>query len=382
MARDLTAGMITEVTAQKLTPILLMKAEFFEADQNNFLQHASAFDQPVWVKDGVGVRSNESNDINGEQNMDSIIERTIGTARDGPHNITQTISGVTINQTWTVSVYVEANGEDSIQILLFDQDSTGNRVGAIYDLSAGSVHSSAAAGNGSVTSTSITNPTGNIYRCVLSGQANTSGSNLSMRIAILDDKAGPTTASDLTYSYTGDGNGVYLWGGQLETGSSVSSVEDNSGDLLLWSGIGNLIYDNEIYTGAGDLLGIDEIEETEETRAVGMTVSITGIPSDFLALALGVNYQQRPLTIWLAALNSSGVLIADPYLLFKGYMDVMEINEGGDTGTISVTVENKLIVLDIPNGRKYTLEDQKIDFPNDVGLEFIPLMQDAEIVLT
>ena len=27
----------------------------------------------------------------------------------------------------------------------------------------------------------------------------------------------------------------------------------------------------------------------------------------------------------------------------------------------------------------YTLEDQKIDFPNDIGFEFIPDLQDKEI---
>ncbi len=39
----------------------------------------------------------------------------------------------------------------------------------------------------------------------------------------------------------------------------------------------------------------------------------------------------------------------------------------------------RLISFDLPVDRKYTLEDQQVDFPSDVGFEFIPDLQDKEI---
>ena len=61
-------------------------------------------------------------------------------------------------------------------------------------------------------------------------------------------------------------------------------------------------------------------------------------------------------------------------------MDLMNIDDGGQTCTISVSAESRLIDLDRTRERRYTSEDQKIDFPNDKGLEFIADLQDKEII--
>ena len=61
-------------------------------------------------------------------------------------------------------------------------------------------------------------------------------------------------------------------------------------------------------------------------------------------------------------------------------MDVMNISESGDSAQITINGESRLIDLDVPRVRRYTSEDQKIDFPNDKGLEYIADLQDKEIV--
>jgi len=77
--------------------------------------------------------------------------------------------------------------------------------------------------------------------------------------------------------------------------------------------------------------------------------------------------------------NTSGAVIDDVYTLFKGKMDVCNITENGETSNISLNIESRLVVFELPKERLYTLEDQQIDFPNDVGFEFIPELQDKEI---
>ena len=61
-------------------------------------------------------------------------------------------------------------------------------------------------------------------------------------------------------------------------------------------------------------------------------------------------------------------------------MDVMTVDDDGATAQISITAESKLIDLERSRARRYTSEDQKIDFPNDKGLEFITGLQDKTIV--
>lgn len=83
---------------------------------------------------------------------------------------------------------------------------------------------------------------------------------------------------------------------------------------------------------------------------------------------------------FLGVLNDSGAVVSDPYLLFSGRMDLMNIDDGGETCIISISAESRLIDLDRTRERRYTSEDQKIDFPNDKGLEFVADLQDKEIV--
>jgi hypothetical protein len=155
-------------------------------------------------------------------------------------------------------------------------------------------------------------------------------------------------------------------------------MEFDEGDLNLWNGIGELIWDGDTYAGAGALLGISEIEGTANLQANGVNISLNGIPSAILSLALSSDYQNRPASIWLSAIDSDGLLVT-PYLIFKGLMDSMTISEDGQDCSINLAIENELVTLERPRVRNYTPEDQGITFSGDKGLDFIASLQNAEI---
>lgn len=154
----------------------------------------------------------------------------------------------------------------------------------------------------------------------------------------------------------------------------------DSGDLNLWSGIGNLTVDSVEYVGAGTLLQIGEIAESAELQANGLTVSLSGITEPLISKARDEDYQGRELKVLLGAIDSEGDVTANPVILFSGFMDTMVINDGAETATIQITVENRLIEFERTRGRRYTAEDQKIDYPDDKGLEFVAEMQEKEII--
>lgn len=154
----------------------------------------------------------------------------------------------------------------------------------------------------------------------------------------------------------------------------------DSGNLNLWSGIGDLTVDSVDYVGAGSLLSIGEISETSELSANGVTVTLSGVTSPLLTKARDEDYQGRELKVLLGAMDASNGVIDDPIVVFSGFMDTMTINEGGETATIQVTVENRLIEFEKTRVRRYTAEDQKIDYPNDKGLEFVAEMAEKEII--
>lgn len=154
----------------------------------------------------------------------------------------------------------------------------------------------------------------------------------------------------------------------------------DSGNLNLWNGVGNLTVSSVDYVGAGTLLAIGEITETSELQANGITVTLSGITDPLLAKARDEDYQGRELTVLLGAMDASNGVISTPTTIFSGFMDTMVINDSSETATIQIAVENRLIGFERTRVRRYTAEDQLIDFPNDKGLEFVADMAEKEIV--
>ena len=150
--------------------------------------------------------------------------------------------------------------------------------------------------------------------------------------------------------------------------------------IRLWTGTGTITFGGVSYVGGGNILSVSSATETGQIQANGSTVTLSGIPSDLISAALNFNYQSRDATIHFGALDSNNAVIADPFIIFKGFMDVMTITDDAESATINLTVENRLIRLESSKIRRFTSEDQKIDFPDDLGLDLVADLQDKEIV--
>jgi hypothetical protein len=170
--------------------------------------------------------------------------------------------------------------------------------------------------------------------------------------------------------------------------------------IRMWTGQGTLVLlDGTQWVGLGQLLDISSIEETSEMAVKGATISLSGIPSNLLSLALSEPYQGRVAKIYFGTLSRGNVLQeSGSYILlqdgsrievesgergfnelFSGYMDQMNIEEGGDTSTIQMAVENKLIDLERARVARYTSGYQKSVYPLDLGMDFIEDLQDKKI---
>ncbi len=155
--------------------------------------------------------------------------------------------------------------------------------------------------------------------------------------------------------------------------------EFEGGTVRLWSGYGEITWGGEVWTGAGHLLGVSAVEETTAVVANGVTVSLSGIPVEFRSAAIDGARQGKPGRIWIGSLDEAGALIADPYLLFAGRLDVPEIAFGGETFAITISYESRLIDLTVPREWRYTHESQQVLFPGDMGFEFVTTIQEQSI---
>ena len=173
-----------------------------------------------------------------------------------------------------------------------------------------------------------------------------------------------------------------------------------SGPVRLWTGTGQLQVgdnDNEVYTGAGTLLNVSDIHETADTTATGAKVLLSGVSTELLALSLKETYQGRRSTIYFGILEVSESYLQkqdDGYVLqesagkiiigaedtminvFSGYLDQMNIEDGVNTSTISISIESKLIDLERKRIARYTSEYHKSLYPDDLGFDFVEPLQD------
>lgn len=149
----------------------------------------------------------------------------------------------------------------------------------------------------------------------------------------------------------------------------------NDGDVHLWTGLGQIEYGATTYDGAGDLIGVGPMEETNQVKATGITVTLSGVKSSAVAMALAQVRRYLPATISFALLGEDGLVIPDPWPMFRGLMNSCEMEDGAETAVLSIGYEHELIDLERPVNTRYTDVEQRRLFPGDTGLRHVISLQ-------
>jgi len=189
------------------------------AARRNLLTYTEQFSNAAWTKTRSTIAIDSIVAPDGTTTADTLIEDTSSST----HLITRTLS-YTAGVTYTYSIYVKAQSTRNIR-LDFPTTPFGGTSAGFFDATTGAVTSV----NG-VTATS-TNVGNGWYRFSITKTATVTGSGTIFAYLI----SGATTVS-----YTGDGvSGVYIWGAQVEEGSSASAyqgVVDAFGPLVNGAG--------------------------------------------------------------------------------------------------------------------------------------------------
>ena len=213
--------------------------------RRNLLTYSEQFDNAAWTKTNITASANTSGttDPIGTNTASKILETTA----TGTHSIRITAT-VTSGQNITFSFYAKAAGRNFVRF--WEDVNTGKQ--GYFDLANGT------ATNSDFSSIAIQSVGNGWYRC--SGTINSfAGTSYGFRVHVSTD--GTTT------SYAGDDTkGVYLWGAQLETGSTATSYQKvvattdvtESGVSDLW----HLVFDgsdDSLVTNAVDFSVTDEM---------------------------------------------------------------------------------------------------------------------------
>lgn len=149
--------------------------------------------------------------------------------------------------------------------------------------------------------------------------------------------------------------------------------------LRLWSGVGEYTWADHVWQGTGILGSVGTVEETTALEAAGISLQLSGVPTEALALAMTEYPQGRRANLWLAFLDRAGAIVGEPVGPWGYLMDRIEFEEGADSSVLALHCENRLIALDRSSDRRSTHEDQRLDYPDDAGYEYVAGLQDKQL---
>lgn len=163
-----------------------------------------------------------------------------------------------------------------------------------------------------------------------------------------------------------------------------TALPNQTGTIRLHNGLGTYVWDDgsgdQSWLGTGDLGQISAIEEGDEISPYSIELTLSGIDTEIAAEAARETYYQRPVTLYIGALNASDELVATPDVIWTGFIDTMDAVLGGGAGdSIRVTAESELAMFERSSNYLYTNAQQQSDSTGDTFFTHLQEMEDLTL---
>ena len=137
------------------------------------------------------------------------------------------------------------------------------------------------------------------------------------------------------------------------------------------------IFGAEEYIGIGDFGGMtSDIKESISVAPESISISITGVDSTFINIALDDDYYRRDIELMFGFDDPDGVLQDDPVIVYSGFMDKAGISIGQGKAEITLSCESRATNLQNSSDRRFSDEDLQAQVNGDLGGEYIFRMAD------
>jgi len=157
-------------------------------------------------------------------------------------------------------------------------------------------------------------------------------------------------------------------------------MDFDTAPVRFWTGYGDRTIAGETYLGSGNLLSISGLDEVNDLSAKSITLQLSGMPTSLVSLALQEPYQNRDCKVYFGATNTTNPQTFNEIEVFSGLMNVMTIEDSGETSVISLTVDSKLIRLEKSSNWRYTEGSQKARYSSDTFFDYVSDLQDKTLV--
>lgn len=139
---------------------------------------------------------------------------------------------------------------------------------------------------------------------------------------------------------------------------------DNRTDYFCSAGH-DVEWNGQTWRGAGGLISLEPIQESNTLEAHGMQFVINGMNPAQTAAFLSDQVQGRTCTCWFGVIGDNGIE-ADPTIEFKGRLDAptRRVSENSES-VISIPVESRMVQWFKASGKRFTHAEHIRNYPGD-----------------
>lgn len=162
----------------------------------------------------------------------------------------------------------------------------------------------------------------------------------------------------------------------------LAEIDHPDGLVRYWTGLGILEYNGDEFTGIGKLGNITPVNYSSDISIQELSFIVTGVPPD-VGTWISAEIRNRSALAWLAALDGSGRVIADPLRIVDAVLDyqTLQVDDNG-TGTLTLKGRSGFYTLERALDEVYSSEDQRRRYPNDSGCDMISDLQQQDVIWT
>ena len=141
----------------------------------------------------------------------------------------------------------------------------------------------------------------------------------------------------------------------------------------------SLSWNSHTWLGAGQMVSIDSVTETDTMEATGYSLSVTLTSSALVSLALSESVQGDTCKVYLGLFDADGALIGTPPMVDYGICDQVQINDDKTACAFKLTVESEMANFSRPRVLRYTNADHQQLYSGDKFFEYVEQMAEKAI---
>jgi len=142
---------------------------------------------------------------------------------------------------------------------------------------------------------------------------------------------------------------------------------DNSFDI-----VDDIEGSSQTYNADGTLLGVGDIPESNTPIKHNIGLMFSGVDQSLISTCLSNDVLGIEVKVYRGVVSGT-TCIADPFLIFHGHLSNFQINDGGSSAALGMTITSHFGNYEKINGRTTSDISQQRFFSGDKGFEFSAL---------